>query len=266
MTILPMELADTAGLAVLQPEGWGDIVEPFRYNVASPLCQPLKAVIDGAIAGVGTSILNGSTAWLAQIIVHPQYRGRGIGTAITKALIDGLDNSIYKTILLDATDAGYAVYCKLGFKVIAEHYHFTGTRYNGPLHRPDAVLPLVPAYREDVLALDSLASGEDRSAILLEHMAASVLYMADGRVAGAYFPGLHKGLVIAHDARAGIELMKLRLMEKDSCMVPSGNSAVSTFLQSIGYTLVSTSRRMSLGADINWRPDMIYNVTGGARG
>ena len=94
------------------------------------LCFPFKASIENKIVGIGTTILHHETAWLAHIIVHPEYRNRGIGKMITQALVDHSYSKGRKTIYLIATELGLPVYRRLGFESETEYTIFKskGTR------------------------------------------------------------------------------------------------------------------------------------------
>ncbi len=66
----------------------------------------------------------GNTAWLAHIIVDPEYRKRGIGSLIVCQLLDFLKNSGCETVSLIATELGYSVYKKAGFVEQTEYAFF----------------------------------------------------------------------------------------------------------------------------------------------
>ena len=266
MTIQPLHYIDIPQLAALQPPGWGDIRSNFEYHVHSPVCDPLKIVIEDKIAAVGTTIRHTDTAWLAMIIVHPDYRNRGLGKAITKALIDGLDEKQFKTIQLDATDLGYPVYLKNGFEVQAEYMHFKCENYNREQPVSSFIVPFHEQYRNDILALDRRISGEGRSAIIELYISTAFLYLNDGRLLGFYIPALYDGVIIAENDIAGIELMKLRLKTKQIASVPVANKAAVDFLRSQPFEYVRTSRRMIKGERREWRPAGLFNRISGALG
>ena len=116
MLIKPMIGKDIKTIKKLQPKGWSNIVETFKYYYKAPFCYPIKAVIEGEIVGIGTAISYINTGWLAHIIVSEEHRGKGIGGAIVNYLCDYLKNSGHKTISLIATELGYPVYKKAGFR------------------------------------------------------------------------------------------------------------------------------------------------------
>jgi len=266
MTIQPLHYIDVPLLEALQPPGWGDIRLNFEYHTQSPICDPLKIVIDNKIAGVGTTIRHMDTAWLAMIIVHPAYRNHGAGKAITKALIESLEEKQYKTIQLDATDLGYPVYLKNGFEVQAEYMHFKCENYNKDQPVSPFIVPFHEQYRKEILELDRKVSGEGRVVTLELYIATSFLYLENNRVQGFYIPALYDGVIIAENKKAGIELMKLRLKTKQIASVPISNTAAIEFLRSQPFEYVRTSRRMIRGERREWRPECLFNRISGALG
>jgi GNAT superfamily N-acetyltransferase len=266
MLIEPLQYSDIPLLEPLQPSGWGDIRPNFEYHVLSPICDPLKAIIDTTITGVGTTIRHADTAWLAMIIVHPDYRNRGVGNAITKALIDNLDHGFYKTIQLDATDLGYPVYLKNGFEVQTEYIHFKCDQYNADQPVSNSIIPFHEQYRDNLYELDRRISGEGRTVTLDLYINTSFLYIENSRLQGFYIPALYDGLIIAENEQAGIELMKLRFKSKQFASVPVDNKAALEFLSQHPFEYLRTSRRMIKGEKRRWEPRGIFNRISGALG
>jgi hypothetical protein len=72
---------------------------------------------DGAQAGTATTMVYGSDlAWIGMVLVHPDYRRRGVGRALLVNCIDYLQALRVRCIKLDATPEGRPVYTQLGFK------------------------------------------------------------------------------------------------------------------------------------------------------
>jgi GNAT superfamily N-acetyltransferase len=266
MLIEPLQYSDIPLLETLQPPGWGDIRPNFEYHVQSLICDPLKVIIDSTIAGIGTTIRHADTAWLAMIIVHPDYRNRGVGKAVTKALIDSLDTSLYKTIQLDATDLGYPVYLKNGFEVQTEYMHFKNDQYNTDQPISNSIIPFHEPYRDKIYELDRRISGEGRTVTLDLYITTSFLYVENSRLQGFYIPALYDGLIIAENDQAGIELMKLRMKTKQFASVPVDNKAALQFLSHQPFEYVRTSRRMIRGEKRIWKPQGLFNRISGALG
>jgi GNAT superfamily N-acetyltransferase len=90
MAIEPFVLRDISQLEPLQPHGWSSIIPFYQFYSETDFCYPIKFTSRGRIIGIGAAILHRHTGWLAHIIVDTNFRGQGIGTKITLALIQNL--------------------------------------------------------------------------------------------------------------------------------------------------------------------------------
>ena len=266
MNIQSLQEEDLEYLKELQPSDWDDITVPHQTYLNSPFCNPIKVMVDDRLAGIGTAITHDDTAWLAHIVVHPLYRNKGIGKIITHALIDRIDRQKYETIYLIATDLGFPVYQRAGFQTDNRYAHFTRQREFAATPASSSIIAFKEVYSNDVLALDQYVSGEGRKEKIIEYMETSLLYVSANTVAGVYFPQLGNGLIIADEPEAGIELMKLRLEERDFAILPLENTAGLQFLTENNFTQVRTSTRMYLGKKRTWRPYCLYNRISGQFG
>ncbi len=257
---------DIDELKELQPEGWTDIRPYFYYYLGSEFCEALKITQGKNIMAIGTSIRHEESAWLAHIVVHKNFRNNGLGREIASSLIEGLDKAKYKTVYLDATDMGYPVYKKLGFEIETEYIHLDGDYVDNPLTDPETIIPFHEGYRDQILELDRLISGENRLRVLKPHLTTALLYVSDGKLLGAYFPKLFDGLILAVDALAGTELMKLRMRASNSARFPITNQNASNFLLDNGYKQIRTSKRMILGEKRKWCAEGIFNRVSGGLG
>lgn len=266
MKVLNLESADIDILNQLQPPGWEDIRSYFYYYISSPSCDSIKICDGERIAAVGTTIRHPDTAWLAHVIVHPDYRNQGLGKKLTSELIDRAYAKNIKTIYLDATDMGFPVYKKLGFETETEYVHMDGELINQNLTKPATVIPFVEKYRDDVLKLDQSTSGENRELILTDRLKYALLYLKENQVAGIYFPNFFENAILANDPEAGTELMKLRMRVKNKFRFPAGNKHGIDFLIKNGYQQVRTSRKMILGPAREWKEEYNYNRISGGLG
>ncbi len=87
----------------------------------------LFAAVDGDGAARATS---GSGAFGAEANVFfvntdPDWRGRGIGWAMTAAALRAAQDSGARQACLDASDAGLPIYLRLGFEAVARTTHFS---------------------------------------------------------------------------------------------------------------------------------------------
>jgi GNAT superfamily N-acetyltransferase len=266
MNISPFTLPDLEKISALQPPEWNDIVPNMRFYVNSPICEPIKLEIDGIIAGVGTSILHKDSAWLAHIIVHPEYRNRGLGTVITQALMDSLQGRGFKTIMLVATPLGTYVYKKLGFEIESEYIFFKGESIEKEIAADARIIHFTDDYREAVLQMDKDIYGEDRSMLLENHLKHVMLYLQDGMLTGCYFPTLQEGLILAETEQAGLDLIALRSKTVNRIVVPMENKTAIDYLLQNGYEEWRRGTRMRLGEPILWQPEKIYGRVSGGLG
>ena len=257
---------DICNLSDLQPEGWDDIKPHFEFYVRSAFCDPIKLIFDGKLAGVGTSICHKNTAWLAHIIVNKNYRNKGFGYSITKALVDRLTAKGFRTVYLDATELGYPVYLKAGFTVQTEYHHFMGVCSGIDIPVSPAIITYKKKYLDEVLKLDRKVSGEYRVQILKEHLNKAKIFLYKDKVRGVYFPTLKDGLIIASGKKAGIELLKLLSKTRDYAAMPAENITAREFLKENNYSLARTSKRMIFGKPRKWEPANLYSRISGGLG
>ncbi len=105
MSIENISFTDLDQLKSLQPEGWPDITDEFEFYIRSDFCHPIKIRLYGKIVGIGVSIAFEKSAWLAHIIVDPNYRNRGLGYEIVNELIKNLrETRPIETFMLIATE------------------------------------------------------------------------------------------------------------------------------------------------------------------
>jgi len=266
--IKPFTSADVARIAGLQPDGWEDITEFFRFYVEAPFCLPLKFEDDGRILAVGNVILHAHTGWLAHIIVKPGQRRRGLGAAVTQELIASAERHGRTTLLLIATAMGAPLYERLGFRRSFD-YEFYDAR--GPVKTPvpPLVRPLDPLDVPQIHALDRRATGEDRRLLLASGGWRGWVHEGPGRgeLRGYYLPDLSEGTIVAQDAEAGTALMKVRLATTGvRPVVPSGNDAANNLLRKAGFKVQSSAPRMVRQGDDPLVPGMVFNRVGGHAG
>ena len=256
---------DLHAVAGLQPDGWPDIFPSIDYYCKSDFCFPLKASLEGKVVGIGTAIIHGHTAWLAHIIVSPNYRNAGVGSAITKALIDLCQMHSCRTLLLIATALGEPVYKKFGFEVETKYLFFD--RGLSPTGEASPEIFAFQERHEDALfELDRAVSGEDRKKLLREHLNNALVFAENNLLKGFYMPTLGDGLIIADSPAAGLALMNLRAASTKKFCVPILNENALNFLSQNGFLEYRQASRMILGEKMIWYGSKIYSRIGGNLG
>src|ERR1700743_394620 len=146
--------------------GWNQTEADWsRFLEASPVgCFLMHD--DGKIVGTSATIsYEGRFAWIGMVLVDPEYRNRGIGTALLQRAIEYLDDAAILTLKLDATPAGKPLYEKMGFVTEYEIDRWILKR-SAPEHSPTTIF-LPPAEVLDrVFDYDREIFGADRSGLL----------------------------------------------------------------------------------------------------
>ena len=150
------------GIHLKDIAGWNQTaVDWERFLSASPEgC--FVAEYGGRVVGTSTTIVyEGRFAWIGMVLVDPQYRGRGIGTALLECAIQYLGSRNVLSIKLDATAQGKLLYEKLGF--VSE---YRVERWLLKRQADEKPVQKVYVGIEDVLELDREIFGADRSELL----------------------------------------------------------------------------------------------------
>jgi GNAT superfamily N-acetyltransferase len=253
-------------LAELQPSGWRDIVPAFDFYIKNSFCFPIKVMVDNEIAGIGATIIHHNTAWLAQIIVRPEYRNKGIGKLITQTLVDFSYSKQCDTIYLIATDLGEPVYEKVGFITETEYIFFKDVHADPGWTISEHIKPINESYYEQIAKLDWQVSLEDRWLHISQYFIGGFVYTQDKEIQGYYLPDFGEGLLLANTGEAGIELMKLRLQTKKEAAFPIDNISATQFLHGFDLKEFRKAKRMRLGKKKEWKRANIYNRIGGNLG
>jgi GNAT superfamily N-acetyltransferase len=263
--IEPFTLSDIAHLSPLQPEGWLPLGPYYEFYVNTPFCHPVKCTIDGRMAGIGCAIRHRTTGWLAHIIVAPECRRQGIGTFITKWLMNILINEYhFKTLHLAATPLGLPIYRQLGFRPISDYVFMRdGMIKDEP---PPETVPFSEGLRDAALAMDKAASFEDRSQLLEPHWSHGRFVKNNGALEGYYLPTLGEGYIVATRPDVGLALMRIKHRNGGVAVVPEENQEAMLYLRENGYTEYRRGTRMIYGDPLPWRPEMIFGRIGGNLG
>lgn len=190
-TMTPDHLDAAVGLS--RQAGWPHRREDWALVLA--LSNGVVALDDGRVVGTAlTTPFGDDTATINMVIVDESMRGRGLGRKLMQAALDAAGE---RTCLLVATQDGLPLYEKLGFVAFGEIVQHQGTA--AKVDTPENVSWATDADRERCFALDRLATGQDRSALmgLLDECARFAVIRAGDRVeAFAAIRPFGRGLVI----------------------------------------------------------------------
>ena len=104
------------GLELCRQAGWNQLEDDLRRLLELAPEGFFLAEDDGRPCGAASAVAYGvHTAWIGMVLVHKDFRRRGIGAQLMARCIETLRARRIESIKLDATDQGRPVYLKLGF-------------------------------------------------------------------------------------------------------------------------------------------------------
>jgi predicted N-acetyltransferase YhbS len=264
--IRPMRPADVELSAeLILRNDFGVRREWLAFATSQPECHPIVATADGDVVGTGVGTANGPVGWIGTIFIAPEQRGRGVGTAITQALVDALEGAGCETLVLVSTREGLPLYRRLGFKAQARYQILEADGLAGPAD------PLVRAYRPADLAamltLDREATGEDRGHALrrfADPASSKVVTDVDdvirGFVVRAPWGG---GATIAPDVEDALRILQARRAASG----PGGRVRVGLLdlngpglarMAAEGLRPAWSAPRLARGRPLDWHPEWIW--------
>ncbi|MBL7813286.1 MAG: GNAT family N-acetyltransferase [Bacteroidetes bacterium] len=211
-----------------------------------------------SIVGVGAVIFFRDTAWLAMIIVRADARGSGLGTEITRFLIQKARDKKAVNIKLIATEMGEPLYAKLGFEPEGRYLFYRKPGeffFNGSTK---GVHALNTTDISSLYALDFKCTGEDRSAFLESFLQDAHGYSENGILTGFYLPRAGEGLVVASTETAALHCMNLRNRDKSVWVFPEQNELAQSWVSTQHWEPFRQGMRMSLGEKSQWKPEWLY--------
>ena len=129
MQIIPMTAAHTAKLAELEElcfsEPWSE--KALLEEIDNPAAYFITAVDGDAILGYGGMHTVLGESYIDNIAVFPEHRGRGVGRAVTKALIEKAkeNDGVFITLEVRTSNTpAITLYTALGFETVGVRKRF----------------------------------------------------------------------------------------------------------------------------------------------
>jgi len=261
-----------AGMRLKDAVGWNQTKEDWARFVEANPEGCFVAEWNGEVAGTVTTIIyEDRFAWIGMVLVRPELRGRGIGTALLVKASDYLDARRIPCAKLDATPQGKPVYERLGFQIEYELERRTLRREHGAgaaLHTVENI--------EAVLAADRDIFGADRSALLRSMANAAPEFVAlarQGAALSGYALGRrgsradHLGPWVARTEPAAREILENFLLRsrRDVVFVDvvKDNPWAPRLLMEKGFEFSRALTRMYRGENAHpGRPDLVCAILG----
>jgi len=102
------------------PESTSDFKSYLEYTLSTPKSRWRHFIArwDGAPCAISTLLCAQKAAGIYHVATLPEYRGRGLGKALTLAVMQAACEIGYSTAVLFATADGYPLYRKMGFETV----------------------------------------------------------------------------------------------------------------------------------------------------
>jgi GNAT superfamily N-acetyltransferase len=256
--------------------GWNQTAVDWQRCLALQPDGCFVAEWQGTSVATTTTSIFGRIAWVAMVLVDETVRRRGIGRALMGHALDFLDRRGVATVRLQATPMGQPLYEQLGFKL-----EKTLTRYKGTPGAGQAVQGVAvagPDSWEGLLQLDSTMSGTDRRALLLALFRerpgdVRMVQGSDGAqgflTARVGARAVQIGPCVA-TAEAGPLLLGdawHRLAgQRVFIDIPNANAAARRVAEAQGLTVQRPLTRMSRGAPVSERVELLWASSGPEKG
>jgi GNAT superfamily N-acetyltransferase len=266
---------DPAVTAILTDD-WGDRRAWFEFTLRNEACHSIVAEVDGSVVGTGVATVNGPVAWVGTIWVARDHRRRGLGRALTDAVVDIATAEGARTLLLVATDRGRPLYERSGFEVQTWYRTFEAPGLDdGDTATTTGMRAFHPADIDAIAELDRVATGEDRRSVLQELATPAGTRVLDGdrgALAGFVIRGpWGGGATVAPRLDDALSIVEARRRastpdKRVRCGILLENEAGAQALERAGWTEAWRAPRLIRGAPLTWHPDRIWGQFNHAMG
>ncbi|EEM84329.1 MULTISPECIES: GNAT family N-acetyltransferase [Bacillus cereus group] len=151
--------------------GWDYNREEIETIFSSGIVYGVWNEREELIASAAIILYEEKLASIGMVIVHPNYKGRGIGKTITNACMKSV--SAQTAIMLIATDEGEFLYKKLGFRAVSYVSKYICNSYNVNdycIENEDYIMNYQECDLEELIKLDEYAFGTNRKEFLTKRI------------------------------------------------------------------------------------------------
>lgn len=252
------------GLRLCRAAGWNQLGRDWQALLEPPSVFRVASRAGRVVGTAGAVVYGAELAWVCMVLVDPEERGQGLGTALVEQVLERLPPGA--AVGLDATPSGRPVYARLGFSPTADLARLEcgpPARRRGATPEPaqphGTLRPLGGRDLPRVLAWDREVFGADRSRVLRGLLAAAPEYAwlleADDALSGYCLgrPGYrtaHVGPVVALEWRtAGALVSRCLAADPDRRFTLDTPAAAGwrSQLQQLGFSEQRPFTRMHRG-------------------
>lgn len=265
--IRQMTVADlNSAMALKDLAGWNQTLDDIKRLIEYEPDGCFIAEIDGKPVGtVSTTSYGNDLAWIGMMLVHPDYRRRGIARSLMETSLDYLRQRGVACIKLDATPLGQPLYEQLGFQAEWEFQRWERPGETVASFTPDGSLSA------KLLELDREAFGADRSKWLTQVASTCRILATDstfvllrpGSVATYLGPVVtqHPGIENVAEVESLIVLMLESEQGRIFWDIPESNEAARKMAARLGFKPARQLLRMwADGPLVEGRPDLQFGL------
>jgi N-acetylglutamate synthase-like GNAT family acetyltransferase len=251
ITVRGVKIRDVPDVERVLIDAYGrHVITSLAARIAAAPREYLVAEIDGSLQGVVAAKHYGRVAYIGMMAVHTVAQRRGLGARLIATLIERLEQSGVATMLLDATEAGVALYERYGFSDLdrTDVYEDEGAP---PPEPADARPDVDPAEFRRALALDVRFYGCDRSATLALLAQDAYAFVAGEKDGYVLVRGPVVGPLVAESDASAQRLLARALARRPAAsraFAPRLNPAAGVLFAANGFTLTGSLRHMGRGA------------------
>jgi GNAT superfamily N-acetyltransferase len=253
-------------LKLATDEGW--VAEPWEFELLLSKfphgCFAARGE-SGETVGFVTSLCLQRSGWIGNLIVAPQFRGKGVGKVLFRKTLEALRVAGARTIWLTASKSGMPLYEKHGFTRVDTIIRCIGTgRQRHGVHSERSKRDILSVSSQN---LDTRAWG-DRRKVLLEATSqrGQLLQNESG-----FLVRQPCGEAVQFGPFASLETRSaLRLFDEAVGAVPSGirifldaprsNRGASRLLNRRGMRACGSNELMYAGTLPEYRPELLYGL------
>jgi len=244
-------------LSLAGAEGWisGDWELDFLLAAFPRGCLACRD--NGRAVGFVTSVKYDRSGWIGNLIVHPEWRGRGVGSALLLRALAALDEAGTRTVWLTASEAGRPIYERHGFSAID-----TVVRWEG---QGSVGVSRGIAGTGEIVALDAAGWGDSRELLLgrVVSRGPASLVPAGFLVCQQWSNAVQLGPWSCADSASAAALLGRAVVPCPGGVrmfldVPEGNRAAPGLLRSDGFVPGAATTLMYRGDAPDYAPERIF--------
>ncbi|MGA4719800.1 GNAT family N-acetyltransferase [Fictibacillus nanhaiensis] len=232
--------------------GWDYDEHEIQTILSSGLVYGHKNAEGEIVSSAAIIPYDTNLASIGMVIVHPEYRGFGLGKEVTQTCIDRVSEDT--SIMLISTEEGKPLYERLGFRTVDVVHKFLCEKFISNTVNSTNDFTLDPFQTQDFLKLKQLvaaAFGDQRSTFLLNRIKQSkrcvvVKNQYDEIIGfGLSIQGpvnLIVGPIVALDDKIAASIINALATNQGGNIridVPSGHPEFMTFLDTCGFKKVN---------------------------